>query len=264
MANTSEKEEKSNSEKTNSEKDKKLNSDLDKKEISEKIKKLDIDKKANSKKDKRLNTEKKDEENSGQKWLKYGDFTLSLFDKSCIESDIEWLTDTIMNAVQHILKAQFPQIKGLQNVLLNQIQEFVAIEPGSQFVQILNDNGEHWIVLSNVMVQNRDKHIKIYDSKSFSDAKYTMDTKNAIFKLMSRSEKITIEAEYVSQQEDANQCGLYAIAFAHMLCAGEDPSTILFSNSPQLLRKHLMKCFERGEICKFPTGNHTIIETFIL
>jgi hypothetical protein len=149
-------------------------------------------------------------------------------------------------------------------VLLNQIQEFVAIEPESQFVQILNDNGEHWIVLSNVMVQNRDKHIKIYDSKSFSDAKYTINTKNAIFKLMSRSEKITIEAEYVSQQEDANQCGLYAIAFAHMLCAGEDPSTILFSNSPQLLRKHLMSCFERGEISKFPTGNQTIIETFIL
>ena len=197
------------------------------------------------------------------KWLKYGDFTLRVFDKHVLESPKEWLTDTIINAAQHLLKSQFPSVKGLQNVLLNALQEFESIEAKESFVQIVNDGGNHWIVVSNARVANKTKKCVIYDSRGQTHNTYGMDVVNAVFKLMSAN-TIKVDIAFVSQQPDEHQCGLYAVAFAHLLCAGEDPSETLFSNSALLLRKHLMECLIKGEITRFPTGKDTIVDTYTI
>lgn len=231
---------------------------------SEKEKSVNFDKKSTS-------VSKKDQKTiasveslkSAEKWFQLAEYSLTIDDKRCLESTTEWLTDTVMNVAQHLLSVQFPDIKGLQNVLLNQIQEFEAIQSGLPFVQIINDS-DHWFVLSNVKVQNRDKEIKVYDSNSYFNQNYSMKTKSAVLKLMAEADNISVEIPFVSQQEDYNQYGLYAIAFAYILCIGEDPATVLLSNSAELLRTHLLKCFEDREITRFPTGAQTTIDSFII
>ena len=200
---------------------------------------------------------------TSEKWLKYGDFTLSVFDRQVLESPKEWLTDTIINAAQHLLKSQFPLVKGLQNVLLNALQEFETIGAKESFVQIVNDGGNHWIVVSNATVVKENNKCVIYDSRAQTQTTYGPEVGNAIFSLMSAN-PINVEIGFVSQQPDANQCGLYAVAFAHLLCEGEDPSQTLFTNSGDLLRQHLMQCLSKGEITRFPTGSQTLVDTYII
>ena len=98
-----------------------------------------------------------------------------MFDKHIIESLNDWLTDTIINATQYLLEVRFPDIKGFQNVLLNQIQEFVEIDKGKTFVQILNDGEQHWLVLSNAKVDDKDRKCRIYDSKGLTNPMNSKD-----------------------------------------------------------------------------------------
>src|SRR6185437_15763882 len=101
-----------------------------------------------------------------------------------IQKEDEWLTATVMNSSQFLLKKQFPTMKGLQNVSLNDPQEFVAIEENQSFVQIINDSANHWIVLSNVTSIDKNKDIAIYDSNCVKDKTYTKSTMDAIHRLM--------------------------------------------------------------------------------
>lgn len=54
----------------------------------------------------------------------------------------------------------------------------------------------------------------------------------------------------VSKQQGRNDCGLFAIAFAERLLAGEDPCSVTFNQRE--MRSHLMECLEAGRIRSFP------------
>jgi len=80
-----------------------------------------------------------------------------------------------------------------------------AIKRRLGFVEIINDSREHRTVLSDVKVDNIETEIEIYDNKRLNNAKNSLETKNAILKLMAHSDRITIDVLYVSQQDDADQ-----------------------------------------------------------
>ena len=60
----------------------------------------------------------------------------------------KWLSDSVINAAQKLLKARHSTIGGLQNTLLAKNMQF-QIERG-RFVQILNVSSSHWIMILNV------------------------------------------------------------------------------------------------------------------
>lgn len=61
-------------------------------------------------------------------WLP--DFQLFESDRDCILSPTGWLTDTIINAVQIMLKKQFPHINGLQDTCLGSVYQFNSFARG--------------------------------------------------------------------------------------------------------------------------------------
>lgn len=61
---------------------------------------------------------------------------------------------------------------------------------------------------------------------------------------------ITIHYCDVQWQSGYNDCGLFAIAFAASLCAGESPTNKTFDQSA--MREHLKKCFITGNLSPFP------------
>ena len=70
-----------------------------------------------------------------------------------------WLNDRIINAAQTLLKNQFPELSGFQDVGLGQVMNFI-IEFG-EFIQILHSSLNHWVTISTLM---QDLNIRLYDS----------------------------------------------------------------------------------------------------
>ena len=92
---------------------------------------------------------------------------------------------------------------------------------------------------------NSSRCVKIYDSLYT-----TMD--EATRKVVSNSFGSLIpELVNIPKQSGGTDCGLYAIANATALCFQQDPSKIQFHQN--VMRLHLIKCMEDGELAPFPT-----------
>uniref|UniRef100_A0A1X7SDA4 PHD-type domain-containing protein n=1 Tax=Amphimedon queenslandica TaxID=400682 RepID=A0A1X7SDA4_AMPQE len=61
---------------------------------------------------------------------------------------------------------------------------------------------------------------------------------------------ITLNYRSVQQQIASSDCGLFALAFATSISAGNSPSKINYIQNQ--FRAHLIKCLENGHIDKFP------------
>ena len=85
---------------------------------------------------------------------------LGLFetDREIVLSPTGWLNDRIINAAQTLLKNQFPELSGFQDVALGQVMNF-TIEFG-EFIQIVHSLN-HWVTISTLM---QDLNISLYDS----------------------------------------------------------------------------------------------------
>ena len=92
-------------------------------------------------------------------WLR--SLSLSLADRQCLRKG-GWLTDSVINAGQVLLKTDYPQIGGLQPTTLGEVLGFNS--QGSAFIQVIHTAGSHWITASNVGFQEGVVGIYIYDS----------------------------------------------------------------------------------------------------
>ena len=110
-----------------------------------------------------------------------------------------------MLKANNILKKDYPNVKGLQDTLLQ--QNFSWDIPTSEFVQVLHVNGNHWITISNIGVS--DNSVNVYDSLYNG---ITQTTKEIIAKYVHK-EKVKINIINVQQQENDSDCGVFAIAF---------------------------------------------------
>ena len=92
--------------------------------------------------------------------------TIQLVEKRRIDGSFEdgWLSDTIMDQTQAVLRQQFPHDEGMQSVLYAAKPEFQPVS--GRFFQIINihpkDGGLHLICFSNFNCD--DGIVNLYDS----------------------------------------------------------------------------------------------------
>ena len=105
----------------------------------------------------------------------------------------------------------------------------------------------HWVTVSNIGCQSG--CVKIYDSLPNCDVPTC--TKEQIAALLIHQQKdITIEFPTMQVQSGSADCGLFALAFATTLCAGNNPAHVNYTQ--HLLRAHLYECFIQNSISPFP------------
>jgi hypothetical protein len=154
------------------------------------------------------------------------------------------LNDVQVDTVLASLRANFPEVEGLQSVVLGQcvrgisLPKFRPVNTKKKFVQIINV-GDHWITLSNVFTTSVNA-VYLYNSA------YNCINDSAVLQTTSllrnsdydedKGDVITYSIRECCQQSDKTRlCGYYAIAFAISLCNGVDPSG-LFYDEQQLIQ----------------------------
>ena len=100
-----------------------------------------------------------------QYWIK--NLGLYVCDKNILLSK-EWLNDNIITAAQKLLQDQSEGcILGLQSPQLAKSLNFTEVPPRSKFLQVLHVSDSHWILTSNIDIQQDcclDDTVFIYDS----------------------------------------------------------------------------------------------------
>ena len=91
-------------------------------------------------------------------WL--ADLNLHQSDKEVLLSPTPWLTDSIINAAQQLLRKQYPHLPGLQDVSLGLTMSF-NVQRG-EFLQILQTSQDHWLTVFTIGVQH--PRVKVFDS----------------------------------------------------------------------------------------------------
>ena len=176
---------------------------------------------------------------------------LSQEEKRRIEGSFDngWLSDTIIDATQAVLRQQFPYDEGMQSVLYAAKPEFQPVS--ARFVQIINthpnDGGLHWICFSNF--NSDDGIVNLYDSSG--EIYMSTATEKAVAKIMCTPlPKIFVRHMKCSKQTNGNDCGVYAIANMVSILHGVDPSSISFNVAA--MRRHLLQGLENKKITVFP------------
>lgn len=180
-------------------------------------------------------------------WLKIGCYSLNFAEKEIL-CNKRWLSDLHINAVQVLLKQQYPQIGGLQNVLLLQssksTQHFPVTSQGS--LQVVRVNNSHWIVVSTLNCCSAD--VTVYDSLYSS---VSMETQLIIARLLkTKKESFTIQIAKVNKQAGYDDCGVFAAAYCTSLAFGYDPTSVVYDQDG--LRHHMLRCLENKKMTLFP------------
>ena len=163
--------------------------------------------------------------------------------RSILENNQSWLNDNIINAAQTLLKSKYGT-PGLQNTVLAAALQG-CIVGGEEFVQVLNSGGNHWLTISTIGCPY--STVNIYDSMCCTLPSTTQKQICAL--LMTHEPHVTLRFINVDKQNNANDCGLYALAFCAALCSGDNPQHITFSNTD--MRKHVLHCLMQNEMEPF-------------
>lgn len=124
------------------------------------------------------------------------------------------------------------------------------VEKGlKDFVQILNIEGNHRVVVTNIGCE--ENKIKVYDTLYQNMPK--TDTIKLAALLNSSLLNMVIEWPALRIQEGDSDCSLFAIAIAISLCRGVDPSKQAYDQS--VMTAHLVICFQCEEFASFPTSS---------
>ena len=190
---------------------------------------------------------------AGPDWLRVGNTTLKDEEKSILYLPNAWLNDRIVDAVQEILKRQFPYIWSLVTCLKASNLTFKRAR--GNFIQIVNRDplkgGSHWLTLSTMKLKSANE-IKIFDSAFTS---MSFPTQQVVCQLLrdgppKRGDKILLKFMDCAYQNNSDDCGLYAIANAVAEAFDIDPTTQEYDT--ELMCGHLIHCFEQNEMQLFP------------
>ena len=194
-----------------------------------------------------------------RRWLKIGCYTLSFAEKETLCSK-NWLSDLHINAIQVLLKQQYPRIGGLQNVVLLQSSKstkpFPTTSHGS--LQVVPVNNSHWIVVSTLNCCRAD--VTVYDSLY---SLVSAETQLIIARLLkTKKESFTIQIAKVNKQSGFDDCGVFAAAYCTSVAFGYDPTSVVYNQ--ECLRQHLLSCLENKKMTPFPTiRNRRVAFTYI-
>ena len=159
------------------------------------------------------------------------------------------LDDNVINQAENILMKQFPNTGGWQDTVLSQTS-FSAITQES--IQIHHTGKNHWVCSTSI-----GGHLRVYDSSSCKRLTSSMEVQLAeCYKNLATGSTLAVELPPAQIQQGGVDCGLFAIAFAYELAAGNDPSDVSFEQGK--MREHLVKCLERGLFEPFPRNEVTL------
>eukprot|EP00794_Sanderia_malayensis_P001791 gene1791-1996_t len=124
-----------------------------------------------------------------------------------------------------------------------------------------NQCGKSWLQIGNIILTAEDRDIldskdmwlndklinaaQILLTKQFPHIAGFQDT------LLQARPEVFVKFEDVEKQDDASSCGLFAIAFATMMCSGLDRRC--FHLDIAKMRPHLKKCLIEGNLTLFPS-----------
>ena len=168
----------------------------------------------------------------------------------------EWINDNIINIAQLLIKdlpiVKSQDIGGLQNSQNGREFKFKPVLPKQKWVQILHVQSNHWITASNVDVYGdsaKSDIVYIYDSLLSSTL--SLQTKKQIcsFVKPKNGQLLTFDIVNVVQQQNINDCGVFALAFAVEIVNKHDPAKFYWGAN---MREHLLDCLDQGRISRFP------------
>ena len=126
-------------------------------------------------------------------------------------------------------------------------------------VQILNESNSHWLCVSTISCQKDE--VSIYDSRLRKTKVHPHVTKQIPSLHHTQGPHLKLKIMHSQGQSEGSDCGLFAIATATSLCYGIPPSTVLFDQNR--MRKHLVRCYERGKMVPFPARDLPQQQQFI-
>ena len=162
-----------------------------------------------------------------------------------------WLADSEIHAGKKRIKKQHPFISGFHSPSI--WGDLVMPEP-SEFIQIKNTSGSHWVWLSTI--GSPSGTVKLYNSiRSSCPNKVVLE--HASRMLFTKEQSITFVIPPVQEQIGPNDCGLFALAFATSLCQGMPPEEREYDQA--LTRRHYVDCLEQLAIKPFPGCQRLLI-----
>ncbi|KAK3920964.1 LOW QUALITY PROTEIN: Chromatin remodeling protein SHL [Frankliniella fusca] len=167
------------------------------------------------------------------------------------------LSDEHMTRASDILSAQFSsKIDGLCAPLAVSYGNSVdssnyCITPHEQqdYVQIMNTGRKHWVT---AIFPERCQKVVVLDScRTLALSGHTKIQVAMIAR--EKGTTITVNRPACKQQNNAYDCGLFAIANAVEYCFASSTDFVDFN--PSAMRDHLLKCFDAGSFTQFPRLN---------
>ena len=162
----------------------------------------------------------------------------------------DWLTDSLINAAQKLLKKSYPKVGGLQVTTEGEVLSF-DVETG-EFVQILSISGVHWITISTSGCLPGE--VNVFDSMPSTDLPKRAKEQIASI-IYTPKHKFILNFQATQTQVGSNDCGVFSIAFATSVCAGVNPAAVFYHQT--LLRRHLIDSLVKGEIILFQENHKT-------
>ena len=156
------------------------------------------------------------------------------------------LSDIEINFSQRLLKAQFPEITGLESTLL-QGKSHVSKEPNHNKLQIIHcEKRDHWITATTIGCEVG--VIKVNDSLYTTRDKPTSIVLANFF--YSKDQLFKNRVIRPQKQNGGSDCGVFAIAFATSIAISHK---IDMKFDQARMRAHLVSCIEKRELSLFPS-----------
>lgn len=201
-------------------------------------------------------------------WVTIGEFSMDQDYRTDLLDPTWKLDDTAISAATSLLRGQSQarQIDGWQLTLMkNTTDGFRTIH--NESIQLIHHGRDHWACVTTLDYEQHG--IRFYDSLCEDILPDTHKQLAQLFIKPVNQNKcdynpaickpfgpiyygpLIIRFIRAQQQEDAVDCGLFAIANATALIYGVDPRSVKFDQLR--MREHLVQCFENGRMEMFPT-----------
>ena len=161
----------------------------------------------------------------------------------------------IMNEVQRILAAQYPDVNGLQQTEKTPVWDEAEnkwkyarkfTNERSPSVQIHHTGNFHWV--TSVKLDG-----EIYVLDSLSKGKLTASLQIQLASIYgSDYKKLHVKIPHIQQQTNSVDCGIFAIANAVQFCLSYYHGNDLIQYDIPFMRDHLLHCIEHERFSPFP------------
>nr|XP_020447011.1 COP9 signalosome complex subunit 9 isoform X1 [Monopterus albus]XP_020447012.1 COP9 signalosome complex subunit 9 isoform X1 [Monopterus albus] len=181
-----------------------------------------------------------------QAWCTVEGTVLSFADRNVLLTG-QPLNDKHINASQSLLREEFPFLEGLTDtaVISTAAEQVPATAEAIQIHHI----DQHWLVSTSARGQ-----VQLYDSLlPGSCIPLTLRQQLAtVYRRYCRGQDgiIDVHMKCTQQEQQAVDCGLFAIANAVSLASGFDPADIQYNQN--MMRGHLHTCLIKGKLKMFP------------